>query len=597
MASVHPRKNKAGNVTAWLVKWRLGGARTGPQQTERFGPDDDGRDAAEVFKAAVDEAGQQWPLGWVKGQGMVSPDAEDTDRYRLSRYALTMFELKTGIQPQYRRDCIRDLERWIIPTFGNCDVRSGEHFTGDTVAAWVRQLEQTMVHKGQAPKEGPAKLRPMSPKTIRNLHGLLAAVLEKATREGLRERNPCTLTRLPRTDDDGADGEDIEFLTPEEVDGLISCMEQRGDQLLALVKYGTGMRWSEVTALGPVCLVDWKGPKPALRVMRSWKRDGEGGYLLGMPKSRKGRRTVRVSATVVAAVEELGAGDGDPGRLYFTRGPGGERLHYSTFYDRWQRAVRRAKEAGLIPSHKSPTPHDLRHSHAAVLLSDGRGLEYVKVRLGHESITTTSNTYGHLLPEADDEAMDTIDRSLKGGLPPAPGRAVAGAPVPAPRAGEDRSRVHVVLFPGGGQAAFWWADVARMVSDVWRLERRTAARVEEQAAGVWAARHGGLDGVHEGMPGRVRLWEVGPVLYGPDGEEQATAPGVHELRSRWVWEWEDGYTTEGAFMRAQHLRAPSTRTEALAWGTDEQAVRAAYVKARAKALRICGRHPAVVRSG
>lgn len=594
MASVHPRRNRAGDVTAWLVKWRLGGARTGPQQTERFDPDDEGREAAEVFAEAVNDAGQQWPLGWVKGQGMVDPDAVDTDRYRFAVYALNMMELKTGIQPQYRRDCIRDLERWIIPAFGNCDVRSGEHFTGDTVAAWVRRLEQTMIHKGQAPKKGEPKLRPMSPKTIRNLHGLLSTVLEKAMREGLRERNPCTLTRLPRADDDGADGEDIEFLTPEEVDGLISCMEQRTDQLLALVKYGTGMRWSEVTALGPVCLVDWKGAKPALRVMRSWKRDGKGGYLLGMPKSRRGRRTVRVSATVVDAIEELGGTGGDPGRLYFNRGPGGERLHYSTFYNRWQRAVRRAKKAGLLSSHKTPTPHDLRHSHAAVLLSDGRGLEYVKVRLGHESIKTTSDTYGHLLPSADDDAMDVIDRSLNRGLPPAPGARVA---VPAPRPGGDRSTVHVVVFPQGAQVAFWQADLARLVSDTWRLERRTEARVEERPATVWAGRHGGLGGVREGVPGRVRLWEAGPVVYGPDGAEQAAVPGAHELRSRWVWEWEDGYTTEAALMRAEHRAGWRAQTEACAWGTDERAVRAAYVKARAKALRLCARHPAAVRSG
>ncbi|UJV42903.1 tyrosine-type recombinase/integrase [Streptomyces sp. AMCC400023] len=598
MASVHPRRNGAGDVTAWLVKWRLGGARTGAQQTERFDPDDEGREAAEVFKEAVNDAGQQWPLGWVKGQGMVSPDAEDTGRYRFGAYALNMFELKTGIQPQYRRDCVRDLERWIIPTFGNCDVRSPEHFTGDTVSAWVRVLEQTMVHKGQAPKDGTPKLRPMSPKTIRNLHGLLASVLEKATREGLRERNPCALTRLPRVDDDGADGEDIEFLTPEEVNGLISCMEQRSDQLLALVKYGTGMRWSEVTALGPVCLVDWGTAKPALRVMRSWKRDGESGYFLGMPKSKKGRRTVRVSSTVVEAVEELGGADNDrPDRLYFTRGPGGERLHYSTFYDRWQRAVRRAKAAGLMPSHKSPTPHDLRHSHAAVLLSEGRGLEYVKVRLGHESIMTTSNTYGHLLPSADDDAMDTIDRSLRGGLPASPGRLGAGVPVPAPRGVEGGPKVHVVAFPGSGRAAFWRGDLARLVADAWRLEHRAEPRVEEIPAADWAARHGGLGDVHEGMPGRVRLFEIGPAAYGPDGTEQADRPDAHAMRSRWVWEWQDGYTSEAALMRVEHRPGLPALTEAYAWGTDERAVRAAYVKGRAKALQRCAQHPAVVRSG
>lgn len=586
-------------MTAWLVKWRLGGARTGPQQTERFDPDDEGRAAAEVFKDAVNEAGQQWPLGWVKGRGMITA-GEDGDRYRFDRYALVMFENKTGIQEQYRQDCLRDLRRWVFPTFGNCDVRSTDHFCGDTVSAWVRHLEQAMVHKGRAPKDGPPKLRPMSPKTIRNLHGLLSAVLQKAVNEEppLRERNPCALTSLPRTDDDGADGgEDIEFLTPEEVDGLISCMERRSDQLLAVVKYGTGMRWGEVSALAPECLVDWGAARPKIRVKRAWKKDGKGGYYVGMPKSKRGRRSLRVSSTVVAAIEELGGYDNDaPGRLYFTGDSDGNRLHYSTFYDRWHRAVVRAKEAGLLPSHKTPTPHDLRHSHAAVLLSEGRGLMYVQRRLGHESIKTTADTYGHLLPEADDDAMEAIDRSLNGGLPPAPLKGGAAAPVPAPRPGEDRSRVHVVLFPDGHQEAFWRADFARLVGDVWRLERRTAVRIEERAASLWEARHGGLGGVHEGMPGRVQLWELGPVVYGADGEEQVTAPGAHELRRRWAWQWEDGYTTEAALMRVEHRPGRSAQTEAYVWGLEERPVRAAFVKARAKALRLCGRHPELVQA-
>lgn len=597
MASVHPRKNKSGDVTAWLVKWRLGGARDGAQQTERFDPTEEGRESAEVFRDAVNEAGQQWPLGWVKGKGLIGEDAPEEDPelcYRFDRYALAMYEGKTGIEEQYRQDCLRDLRRWLFPTFGNCDIRSTVHFNGDTVTAWVRNLEQTMVRKGRAPKEGPGKLRRMSPKTIRNLHGLLFTVLEKAViaEPPLRLRNPCVLTKLPRIDDDGADGvEDITFLNPDEVAGLISCMERRSDQLLATVKYGTGLRWGEVSALAPASLENWGTSRPALRVMQAWKRDGHGGYKLGKPKSARSRRTVRVPSEVFVAIEELGGPDNDdPLRLYFTGDETGKRLHYSSFYDRWQRAVHRAKAAGYIPSQKMPTPHDLRHSHAAVLLSEGRGLEYVKVRLGHESIQTTSNTYGHLLPEADDEAMDIIDRSLNRPQSPAPTLPA----LPAPRPGEDRSTVHVLLLPGGLQQAFWRDDFARLVAAVWEHERRTPARIEERAASLWAARHGGLDGVHETMPGRVELRELGPVVYGADGEQQATTPGAHEVRRRWVWEWEDGYTMEPGLMRAEHRPGALAQTEAYAWGTDERSVKAAFVRARERALRMCGRHPAVM---
>lgn len=429
----------------------------------------------------------------MKGRGYIAPDADEPaeDRFRFEVYARAMFEVKTGIQDQYRKDCVRDLERYVFPTFGNCDVRSVEHFNHDTVQAWVRRLEQTKVYVGRAPKHGSPKMRPMSPKTIRNPHGLLSAVLQKAVQAEppLRDRNPCALTSLARTDDDGAEGgEDIEFLTPDEMAGLISCMERRSDQLLTIVKYGTGMRWDEVSALAPECLVGWATDKPKIQVARAWKKDGKGGYKVGPPKSRRGRWTLRVSTVVVDAIEELGGEDNArPGRQFFTEDQG-NRLHYSTFYDRWQRAVHRAKAAGLLPSHKSPTPHDARHSHAAVLLSEGRGLTYVQRRLGHESIRTTSDTYGHLLPEADDDAMEAIDRSLnrgnEGGAAtlPVSRRGPAVAAVPAQQGGT----VHVAVFPGGHVEAFWRPDFARLVADVWRLERRSEVRLE-----AWPLSHAG----------------------------------------------------------------------------------------------------------
>jgi integrase len=415
MASVHPRKNNAGDITSWQVKWRLGGRRDGKGQTERF----DDEPSAVVFKEAVDAAGQQWPPGWVKGKGFITPDAHDEERYRFRRYAAEIVDTKTGIEGNSRRRYHRNLERWIYPTFGECDVRSAEHFSKTTVRQWVAALEKTLVHRGPAPKSGaPKSLRPMSPKTIRNLHGLLANILDEAVaaEPPLRARNPCDSTRLPRTDDGGSSAdeegsEDIEFLLPEEVAGLISSMKRRSDQLLATVAYGTGLRWSEITALAPMACLDRGTTAPKIRIRRAWKKAEHAGFYLGVPKSRRSRRTLRISTAVAAALAEQGVERRPADALLWT-GDNGERLAYSTFSTRWHKAVRLAKEEGLLPPEKHPTPHDLRHSHAALLISHGHSLTYVQRRLGHESIKTTSDIYGHLLPEADDNAMVTIEASL-----------------------------------------------------------------------------------------------------------------------------------------------------------------------------------------
>jgi hypothetical protein len=151
-----------------------------PFQTERF----DDEDSAGIFKQAVDEAGQQWPPGWVKGKGYVAPTAGDEDalRYRFDNGAPECLKNRTDVSEQYRADCVRELETYLLPTFGNRDVRSTEHFSRATVGAWVNRMAVTKVWRG-------SKHRPMSPKTLKNLHGCLGPLfsgLSGAAADGAR---------------------------------------------------------------------------------------------------------------------------------------------------------------------------------------------------------------------------------------------------------------------------------------------------------------------------------------------------------------------------------------------------------------------------
>ncbi len=53
--------------------------------------------------------------------------------------------------------------------------------------------------------------------------------------------------------------------------------------------------------------------------------------------------------------------------------------------------------------------HDLRHSHAAMLIRQGVHPKVIQVRLGHASIKTTLDVYGHLFDGLDGAAADAID--------------------------------------------------------------------------------------------------------------------------------------------------------------------------------------------
>jgi integrase len=53
--------------------------------------------------------------------------------------------------------------------------------------------------------------------------------------------------------------------------------------------------------------------------------------------------------------------------------------------------------------------HDLRHTHASILLGEGAPVIAVSKRLGHASVTTTLDIYGHLLDDADAQLASMFD--------------------------------------------------------------------------------------------------------------------------------------------------------------------------------------------
>ena len=90
----------------------------------------------------------------------------------------------------------------------------------------------------------------------------------------------------------------------------------------------------------------------------------------------------------------------------------GRRLDQGTWYaTRWQVAVKDARSRGLGCS---PRFHDLRHTHAAWLISANVPLPVIQKRLGHKSIKITVDVYGGLLVQTHEVADLAIARALSG---------------------------------------------------------------------------------------------------------------------------------------------------------------------------------------
>ena len=95
-------------------------------------------------------------------------------------------------------------------------------------------------------------------------------------------------------------------------------------------------------------------------------------------------------------------------REYFSRQYGlmpNERIFRFTKSFMEHQIIRGAKESGV----KRIRLHDIRHSHASMLVAMGFQPLEIKERLGHEKIETTLNTYSHLYPNKQMELADRLE--------------------------------------------------------------------------------------------------------------------------------------------------------------------------------------------
>ncbi|WP_327403880.1 site-specific integrase [Streptomyces sp. NBC_01288] len=417
MASIVERPKKGGEST-FQVKWR----QDGSWQTENFGGDG-GEDQAAEFKKLVEAHGNKWPYGWVRGKGFVEPETHPDD-VPLLAWAHRYVDRLTGVTARTKSDYHRDIDNHFATrrhtgpdgverAYGGVvhTLRDGRvleatvcNVTEDDLQDWVRVNEEGMRDPHKPDEWLIAKA---SPKSIRNWHGLLFCVFQAAVDgvQPLRTANPCAKTRLPRTDDQTE--EEMTFLEHEEY-ALISRELRSFDPRaadLADFLVGTGLRWGEITALQ---VRDVNTRKKTISIQRAWRRQEDNTFQVGPPKTKKARRTLALSAGQMELLRHHMLG-GQPEQWIF-RGRDGAAWRHSNFYNRkWKRALDGAVKKGLT---KRPRMHDLRHTHVAWLIGANIPLPAIQARLGHESITTTVDRYGHLVRALDGEIAAAVEAAM-----------------------------------------------------------------------------------------------------------------------------------------------------------------------------------------
>jgi integrase len=362
MASVTTRTR--GGQNRYQVRWR--------QDHKEVNVTFSSRAAANRFRGAVDAADQRYPEGWIPGYGWARKEEEAPEltlRDWFPRAIAARPSAASGTKENYRRVFARHVSDELkdIPL---------SKISKEMAGAWVAGLVATK-----------------SAKTAHNIHGLISSVVKQAVEDGLVDRN--VFVKLGPT---LSPSRSATILEPEDFELLLSCFDSPYDEFTEWM-YKSGMRFSEAIAL-QWHDIDFR--RGLVRVERAWKRQGDGSLILGPPKTKAGTRTIAMPKDLLA---RMATRRKEPTDHLFLNKHGNLMTQSVYFKTAWEPAVKAAQAKGL---NKTPRIHDLRHSHASLLLDRGVPILTVSRRLGHSSVAVTGDVYGHLMGTSDEAVLAAL---------------------------------------------------------------------------------------------------------------------------------------------------------------------------------------------
>lgn len=263
----------------------------------------------------------------------------------------------------------------ILPYFGNKRVN-------DITAADIRQWQNELIKMGY------------SPTYLKTINNQLSAIFNYAVRYYDLKSNPCAKAGSMGK----SKAEEMDFWTGEEFRKFIdSVMNKRLSYMAFMILYWTGMRLGELLALNPK---DVDLEKRTISITKSYQRLGKKDVITP-PKTSKSKRVITIPEFLAADIKDY------MDSLYDLQED--DRLFPITKYYLEHEMQRGIKESGV----KRIRVHDLRHSHASMLIELGFSPLEIANRLGHEKVETTLNTYAHLYPNKQTKLAERLDSEYR----------------------------------------------------------------------------------------------------------------------------------------------------------------------------------------
>ncbi len=255
----------------------------------------------------------------------------------------------------------------------------------------------------------------LSPKSVKNLHGVLHSCMDQAIKVGYIKFNPCDACVIPKV-------VKKEMNTVTDINQFFQIISRDEYENLFIFAVFTGMRQGEIIGLTWDC-VDFDNR--IITVEKQLRRDhGQAGeeYKFTTPKNHK-KRIISPAQFVFDALKKerrkqrenklkLGERFNNEDNLVFTNEMG-RHLCGGTIYDHWKALL---KANGI---EKNIRFHDLRHSFATISLENGEDIKTVSENLGHATVAFTMDTYAHVTDamkkRSGDRMQEFIERARKHG--------------------------------------------------------------------------------------------------------------------------------------------------------------------------------------
>lgn len=250
--------------------------------------------------------------------------------------------------------------------------------------------------------------KPLSNRYVGQIHTMLHDALETAVRWELIPRNPADAVKAPRPEN-----KQMKFWTMDEVRRFLEAAEGDRFYIAFLLAITTGMRLGEILAL-KWSDIDIRCGR--IHVQRTVNVLEDGTWAFTEPKSAAGRRMVAIPKKTIEALKkykheqdrikkEMGDAYED-NDLVISRRDGGP-----VRQTRVREHMIRIAEKADVPAIRF---HDLRHTHASLLLEQGVHPKIVSERLGHSKVSITLDTYSHVLPGLQEQVAESFAEALFG---------------------------------------------------------------------------------------------------------------------------------------------------------------------------------------